>query len=100
MESPSCYCDVEEDNNEAVVEWLEKQGRNKEDSIIRQNIDCIKRDRVLTQVFHLISSNPGVAVESMIQIGQQLSASQRGQVVRMLTSMDDLNATCTSIEES
>ena len=36
----------------------------------------------------------------MIQVGQQLSVAQRGQVVRMLTSMDDLNATCTSIDEN
>ena len=38
-------------NNEAVVKWLEKQERNKEESIVRQNIECMKRDRVLTQVF-------------------------------------------------
>ena len=54
----------------------------------------------LLPLLSLISSNPGVATESMVQIGQQLSASQRGQVVRMLTSMDDLNATCTSIEDN
>lgn len=38
-------------NNEAVAEWLEEQERSKEDSIVRQNVECVKRDRVLREVF-------------------------------------------------
>ncbi len=35
-------------NNEAVVEWLEGQEGSK--SIVRENADCIKRDRIMRQV--------------------------------------------------
>ena len=42
-------------NNEAVVEWLERQERSKEDSIVRQNVECVKRDRVLREVFKYVS---------------------------------------------
>ena len=37
-------------NNEAVVEWLEQQLLGGEQSVLKQNTDCIKRERIARDV--------------------------------------------------
>jgi hypothetical protein len=37
-------------NNEAAVEWVESQMSSSAQSTLIQNLECIKKDRVLRQV--------------------------------------------------
>ena len=39
----------------------------------------------------LISHNPDVGLEAVVQLSQQVSMNQRSQVVNLLTTVDDLN---------
>ena len=39
----------------------------------------------------LVSQNPDVGLEAVVQLSQQLSVNQRSQVVKLLTTMDDYN---------
>ena len=49
----------------------------------------------------LVSQNPDVGLEAVVQLSQQLSVNQRSQVVKLLTTMDDLNTTtCSNIDET
>ena len=47
---------------------------------IRYSISC-----------RLVSQNPDVGLEAVVQLSQQLSVNQRSQVVKLLTTMDDYN---------
>ena len=47
-----------------------------------------------------MSRNPDVGLEAVVQLSQQLSVNQRSQVVKLLTTVDDLNTTCSSIDET
>ncbi|XP_019644793.1 PREDICTED: acetyl-CoA carboxylase 1-like isoform X3 [Branchiostoma belcheri] len=47
------------DNNQSVVQWLEAQLSEEEPhSVIKDNINCLKRDHVLQQIRSLVQDNP------------------------------------------
>ncbi|KAF0033826.1 hypothetical protein F2P81_013892 [Scophthalmus maximus] len=65
------------DNNQAVVEWLEKH-LSMEDgtqSAIRENIN-------------LVQANPDVAMDSIIHMSQNISPSQRAKLLHLVATMD------------
>ena len=70
----------------------------------RKAVTCIQFSSI--SIFHdvcacrLVSRNPDVGLEAVVQLFQQLSMNQRSQVVRLLTTVDDLNTTCSSIDET
>ncbi|XP_029189065.2 LOW QUALITY PROTEIN: acetyl-CoA carboxylase-like [Acropora millepora] len=74
-------------DNKAVVEWLEKE-LSEADSVIGENVKCIRRDWVLRQVKTLVQENPEVAMDSIVHITQQMTASKRAQVSKILAAMD------------
>ncbi|XP_078582269.1 acetyl-CoA carboxylase-like [Branchiostoma floridae x Branchiostoma japonicum] len=77
------------DNNQSVVQWLEAQLSEEEPhSVIKDNINCLKRDHVLQQIRSLVQDNPEVAMDSIVHMTQHMSPSQRNEVARILATMD------------
>ncbi|XP_030077913.1 acetyl-CoA carboxylase 1 isoform X2 [Microcaecilia unicolor] len=83
------------DNNEDVVEWLEKQLAEEEGvrSVVEENIKYISRDYVLKQIRSLVQANPEVAMDSIVHMTQHISPTQRAEIVRILSTMDSPTST-------
>ncbi|XP_062407728.1 acetyl-CoA carboxylase-like [Sardina pilchardus] len=85
------------DSNKDVVEWFEKQQAAAEEeggkSVIEENIKYIRRDGLLKQIHSLVEGNPEVAVDSIVHLAQHMSASQRAEVLRLLSTVDAPAAT-------
>ncbi|XP_062816368.1 acetyl-CoA carboxylase 2 isoform X2 [Anolis carolinensis] len=79
------------DNNQVVVEWLEKHLKEEDGakSAIRDNIKYLKRDYALKHIRNLVQANPEVTLDCIIHMTQDLSRAQRTQVVRLLATMDN-----------
>ncbi|NXD65210.1 ACACB carboxylase, partial [Eolophus roseicapillus] len=79
------------DNNQVVVEWLEKHMQKDEStqSAIRENIKYLKRDYVLKHIRSLVQTNPEVTTDCIIQIAQHLTPAQKAQVVHVLSTVDN-----------
>ncbi|NXR15784.1 ACACB carboxylase, partial [Semnornis frantzii] len=79
------------DNNQVVVEWLEKHMQEDEgsQSAIRENIKYLKRDYVLKHIRSLIQANPELAVDCIIQMAQHITGAQRAQVAHLLSTVGD-----------
>ncbi|XP_039658817.1 acetyl-CoA carboxylase isoform X2 [Perca fluviatilis] len=78
------------DNNQAVVEWLEKH-LTKEDgtrSRIRENIEYLKRENTLKHIRSLVQANPDVAMDCIIHMSQNITPSQRAKLSHLLATMD------------
>ncbi|XP_026198560.1 acetyl-CoA carboxylase isoform X2 [Anabas testudineus] len=78
------------DNNQAVVEWLEKH-LSKEDgtrSTIRENIKYLKRENTLKLIRSLVQANPDVAMDCIIHMSQNITPSQRAKLSHLLATMD------------
>ncbi|XP_072839289.2 acetyl-CoA carboxylase 2 isoform X2 [Pogona vitticeps] len=78
------------DNNQVVVEWLEKQLRGEDGgkSAVRENIKYLKRDYALKHIRTLVEANPEVAMDCIIHMTQHLTEAQRAQVAHLLATMD------------
>uniref|UniRef100_A0A8C3I926 Acetyl-CoA carboxylase beta n=1 Tax=Chrysemys picta bellii TaxID=8478 RepID=A0A8C3I926_CHRPI len=79
------------DNNQAVVEWLEKHLQEEEGSrsAIRENIRYLKRDYALRHIRTLVQANPEVALDCMIHMTQHITRAQRTQIARLLSTLDN-----------
>ncbi|XP_064322282.1 acetyl-CoA carboxylase 2 isoform X2 [Phalacrocorax carbo] len=79
------------DNNQVVVEWLEKHMQEDDgtQSAIRENIKYLKRDYVLKQIRSLVQANPEVAMDCIIQMAQHIPRAQKAQVARLLSTVDN-----------
>ncbi|XP_062445705.1 acetyl-CoA carboxylase 2 [Rhea pennata] len=79
------------DNNQVVVEWLEKHLQEDGDtqSAIRENIKYLKRDHALKQIRNLVQANPELAVDCIIQMAQHISRAQKAQIARLLSTVDN-----------
>ncbi|XP_053938279.1 acetyl-CoA carboxylase 2 isoform X2 [Cuculus canorus] len=79
------------DNNQVVVEWLEKhmQEDDSSKSAIRENIKYLKRDYVLKRIRSLVQANPEVAMDCIIQMAQHITRAQKAQIARLLSTVDD-----------
>ncbi|XP_032823616.2 acetyl-CoA carboxylase 1 isoform X2 [Petromyzon marinus] len=79
------------DNNQAVVEWLERQLAKEEEgtrSVIEENIKYIQRDYVLQQIRSLVQANPEVAMDSIVHMTQHIGATQRTEIAHILATME------------
>ncbi|XP_074643040.1 acetyl-CoA carboxylase-like isoform X2 [Tubulanus polymorphus] len=77
------------EDDKAVVEWLKIQLADKSGhSIIDENLKCIERDSVIQNIRSLIQKNPEVAMDSIVHITQHMTATQRAEVSRILSSLD------------
>ncbi|CAM4660645.1 unnamed protein product [Lepidochelys olivacea] len=79
------------DNNQVVVEWLEKHLKEEEGSrsAIRENIKYLKRDYTLRHIRALVQANPEVALDCMIHMSQHITRAQRAQITHLLSTMDN-----------
>ncbi|XP_065548557.1 acetyl-CoA carboxylase 2 isoform X2 [Lathamus discolor] len=79
------------DNNQVVVEWLEKHMQEDEStqSAIRENIKYLQRDYVLKRIRSLVQTNPEVTMDCIIQVAQHLSPAQKAQAVHLLSTVDN-----------
>ncbi|KGL89459.1 Acetyl-CoA carboxylase 2, partial [Charadrius vociferus] len=79
------------DNNQVVVEWLEKHMQEDDgtQSAIRENIKYLKRDYVLKHIRSLVQANPEVAMDCVIQMTQHITRAQKAQVARLLSTVDN-----------
>ncbi|XP_015249819.1 PREDICTED: acetyl-CoA carboxylase 2, partial [Cyprinodon variegatus] len=78
------------DNNQAVVEWLEKH-LSMEDgthSAIRENIKYLKRENALKHIRSLVQANPDIAMDCIIHMSQNIAPSQRATLSHLLATMD------------
>ncbi|NXC46043.1 ACACB carboxylase, partial [Penelope pileata] len=77
------------DNNQVVVEWLEKhmQEDDSAQSAIRENIKYLKRDCVLKHIQSLVQANPEVAEDCIIQTAQHITRAQKEQIARLLSAV-------------
>ncbi|XP_022053957.2 acetyl-CoA carboxylase isoform X2 [Acanthochromis polyacanthus] len=78
------------DNNQAVVEWLEKHLSKEGDtrSAIRENIKYLKRENALKHIRSLVQANPDVAMDCIIHMSQNITSAQRAKLSHLLTTMD------------
>eukprot|EP00066_Takifugu_rubripes_P024799 XP_011614065.1 PREDICTED: acetyl-CoA carboxylase 2 isoform X2 [Takifugu rubripes] len=79
------------DNNQAVVEWLEKH-MSKEDgapSAIRENMKYLKRENTLKLIRSLVQENPDITMDCIIHMSQNITPSQRAKLLHLLTTMDN-----------
>uniref|UniRef100_A0A672JIW7 acetyl-CoA carboxylase n=1 Tax=Salarias fasciatus TaxID=181472 RepID=A0A672JIW7_SALFA len=78
------------DNNQAVVEWLEKHLSTEDGvkSAIRENIKYLKRENALKHIRSLVQANPDVVMDCIIHMSQNITPSQRAKVANLLATMD------------
>ncbi|MEQ2248401.1 hypothetical protein ILYODFUR_018807 [Ilyodon furcidens] len=78
------------DNNQAVVEWLEKHLSIEDGtrSVIRENIKYLKRENALKHIRSLVQANPDTAMDCIIHMTQTISPSQRASLLHLLATMD------------
>uniref|UniRef100_A0A673CQ63 acetyl-CoA carboxylase n=1 Tax=Sphaeramia orbicularis TaxID=375764 RepID=A0A673CQ63_9TELE len=78
------------DNNQEVVEWLEKHLSKEEGtrSAIRENIKYLKRENTMKHIRSLVQANPDVAMDCIIHMSQNISPSQRAKLSHLLATMD------------
>ncbi|XP_034026120.1 acetyl-CoA carboxylase isoform X2 [Thalassophryne amazonica] len=83
------------DNNQVVVEWLEKHLSMGEGgpSAIRENIKYLKRENTLKHIHSLVQANPDIAMDCIIHMSQNITPSQRAKLSHVLATM---NSTSTS----
>ncbi|CAL8308411.1 unnamed protein product [Gadus morhua 'NCC'] len=83
------------DDNEEVVDWLERQLAEEEGarSVVDENIKYIRRDHILKQIRSLVQANPEVAMDSIVHMTQHISPTQRAEVVRILSTMETSSST-------
>ncbi|NXH11449.1 ACACB carboxylase, partial [Bucco capensis] len=79
------------DNNQVVVEWLEKhiQEDDGKQSTIKDNIKYLKRDYVLKHIRSLIQANPEVAMDCVIQMAQHITRVQKAQLAHLLSAVEE-----------
>ncbi|KAM9329623.1 acetyl-CoA carboxylase 2 isoform 2-T2 [Gastrophryne carolinensis] len=79
------------DNNQVVVEWLEKQLQEEDGtkSAIRENIKYLKRDYALKHIRSLVLANPEVTMDCIVHMTQQITPAQRAQLTRLLATMEN-----------
>uniref|UniRef100_A0A3P8WLZ1 acetyl-CoA carboxylase n=1 Tax=Cynoglossus semilaevis TaxID=244447 RepID=A0A3P8WLZ1_CYNSE len=79
------------DNNQAVVEWLEKHLSKEEgcQSAIRENIKYLKRENALKHIRSLVEANPDVAMDCIIHMSQTITPCQRAKLLHLITTMDN-----------
>ncbi|NWZ94522.1 ACACB carboxylase, partial [Nesospiza acunhae] len=78
------------DNNQVVVEWLEKHMQEEDgtQSAIRENIKYLKRDYILKHIRSLLQANPELTMDCIVQMAQHITGPQKAQVVHLLSRVD------------
>ncbi|XP_047447248.1 acetyl-CoA carboxylase isoform X2 [Mugil cephalus] len=83
------------DNNQTVVEWLEKHLSDEDGtrSAIRENIKYLKRENAMKHIRSLVQANPDVAMDCIIHMSQNITQAQRAKLSHLLATMDSTSST-------
>ncbi|XP_054720089.1 acetyl-CoA carboxylase-like [Uloborus diversus] len=77
------------DDNKAVADWLAVQlDSSVERSHILENIECLRRDSVMSQIRSLLQSHPEVAMDSVIHIIQNMTPQQRSDILNTIRAFE------------
>uniref|UniRef100_A0A8C9MV26 acetyl-CoA carboxylase n=1 Tax=Serinus canaria TaxID=9135 RepID=A0A8C9MV26_SERCA len=78
------------DNNQVVVEWLEKHMQEEDgtQSAIRENIKYLRRDYILKHIRSLLQANPELTMDCIVQMAQHITGPQKAQVAHLLSRVD------------
>ncbi|XP_014676629.1 PREDICTED: LOW QUALITY PROTEIN: acetyl-CoA carboxylase-like, partial [Priapulus caudatus] len=77
------------DDNQSVVEWLREQLEVEPSvSLVMENIRALQRDAAIKNIRQTLQDYPEVAMDSIVHITQNMSAAQRADVTRILSTMD------------
>ncbi|CAL1538931.1 unnamed protein product [Lymnaea stagnalis] len=77
------------EDDKLTVEWLEEQMKDITDNnAVMENIRCLQRDHVLSQIRNLMGSNPEIVMDSIVSMTQHMTNTQRNEVARILASLN------------
>ncbi|BFZ10005.1 hypothetical protein BsWGS_13044 [Bradybaena similaris] len=77
------------EDDKRVVEWLEVQIKDSiENNAVMENIRCLQRDSVLSQIRNLMGTNPDIIMDSIVTMTQHMTSSQRNEVARILANLN------------
>ncbi|XP_076444830.1 LOW QUALITY PROTEIN: acetyl-CoA carboxylase-like [Babylonia areolata] len=72
-----------------AVDWLQSQLQRKEGcTLLTDNIRCLHKDRVTTQLRRLLEQHSDIAMDTVVHLVQSLSGVQRAEVSRLLATID------------
>lgn len=75
------------DQDEGVVDWLIAQ-RESENSVVARNIECVRRDAVITQIKDVLETCPEVRLDAVLEIVHRLQTSERAELQRTLAQLE------------
>ncbi|XP_046476133.1 acetyl-CoA carboxylase isoform X3 [Neodiprion pinetum] len=75
------------DQDEAVAKWLISQNET-EGSVLSRNINCVRRNAVLTRVKEALECCPDVRLDAVIEIAHRLQAGERAELLRTLSQLE------------
>ncbi|XP_015588836.1 acetyl-CoA carboxylase isoform X3 [Cephus cinctus] len=75
------------DQDEAAATWLEIQ-RNNEGSVMRRNINCVKRDALVTRIKESLEDYPEVRLDAALEIAHRLQPAERAELLRTLSQLE------------
>ncbi|GLH16303.1 Uncharacterized protein GBIM_20609 [Gryllus bimaculatus] len=80
------------ENNEAVVEWfLDQQAQDPSNSIIANNIHCVKKDAVVQNIKSSLKECPEVLLDVAAELFQHFSPQQRAEALRTLSHLEPVS---------
>ncbi|XP_076466128.1 acetyl-CoA carboxylase-like isoform X2 [Babylonia areolata] len=81
------------EDDQKVVSWLEGQLEGEGQSLLLDNIQCLHKDHVKAHVKRVLDDNPDVAMETVANTMNMLTAAQRSELARLLASMETSDLT-------
>ncbi|XP_044762645.1 acetyl-CoA carboxylase isoform X3 [Coccinella septempunctata] len=69
------------DNNEEVTKWMEYQ-QDESNSLLKRNINAIKKDSIITEIKTHLEECPEIAVDAVVDIIQKLKDHQQTEVFK------------------
>ncbi|KAH9518467.1 hypothetical protein Btru_016869 [Bulinus truncatus] len=74
------------EDDRLTVDWLNAQ--LEDSSAVMENIRCLQRDHVLSQIRSLMGNNPDIVMDSLVSMTQHMTNTQRNEVARILASLN------------
>lgn len=78
------------DQDEAVSKWLISQNET-EGSVLSRNINCVRKNAVLTRVKEALECCPEVRLDAVIEIAHRLQPGERAELLRTLSQLETSN---------
>eukprot|EP00111_Clytia_hemisphaerica_P003152 TCONS_00008959-protein len=85
------------EDNEFVCRWMEDDLRKDEgSSLIKEHTKWLQRDIILRDIKNIVSANPEVAMDAIVNIAQQMNESKRNELSRVLLALNSTNERASS----